>query len=240
MISVQSLVKRFGSVEAVKGVSLEIAKGEIFALLGVNGAGKTTLIRMLTGLLRPDAGDAFLGGHSILTEAGEVKKIIGLSPQENAVGQNLTVYENLFLMAGVSGFSKKEAHERCEKMLADFSLSDIKDRRAGKLSGGWQRRLSLAMAVITQPEILFLDEPTVGLDVLARRELWNVIEGLRGKITMVLTTHSMEEAEALSDRIGIMKAGRLLTVDTAKGLMEKTGAKRFEDAFVSVIGEDGA
>lgn len=239
MIEIKGITKKFKDVCAVKDVTLSIPKGELFALLGVNGAGKTTLIRMLSGLIRPTEGDAEIDGKSILMNSAAVKGIIGLSPQETAVAPNLTVYENLSMMAGVQGLNKAEAKERTDRMIDEFSLSGILKKRAGRLSGGWQRRLSLAMALVKEPKVLFLDEPTLGLDVLARRELWDAIERLKGRVTIVLTTHYMEEAESLSDRIGIMKNGRLLTTGTSRELMEASGTNRFEDAFVEIIRRDG-
>lgn len=239
MIEIKGITKKFKDVCAVKDVTLSIPKGELFALLGVNGAGKTTLIRMLSGLIRPTEGDAEIDGKSILTNSAAVKGIIGLSPQETAVAPNLTVFENLSMMAGVQGLNKAETKERTDRMIDEFSLSGILKKRAGRLSGGWQRRLSLAMALVKEPKVLFLDEPTLGLDVLARRELWDAIGRLKGRVTIVLTTHYMEEAESLSDRIGIMKNGRLLTTGTSRELMEAAGTNRFEDAFVEIIRRDG-
>lgn len=235
MIRIDGLSKRFKDVEAVKSVSLEIPKGELFALLGVNGAGKTTMIKMLCSLLKPTAGDAWIDGKSIVTDPNAVKEAIGLSPQETAVALNLTVSENLFLMAGVQNLDKETARIRINEMMEAFSLSKVASKRAGKLSGGWQRKLSLAMALVKEPKVLFLDEPTLGLDVIARRELWDEIIKLKGRVTVILTTHYMEEAEALSDRIGVMKDGVLLETGSAKELMAKTGADRFEDAFIRIV-----
>ena len=237
MIRIEGISKRFKDVEAVKNVSLQIPKGELFALLGVNGAGKTTLIRMLSGLIKPSMGDALIAGKSILNHSSSVKGLIGLSPQETAVAPNLTVYENLMMMAGVQGLDQEESRDRTQKMMEEFSLGAMAKKRAGKLSGGWQRRLSIAMALISEPEILFLDEPTLGLDVIARSKLWETIRGLKGKITIILTTHYMEEAEALSDRIGIMKDGKLIVSGTAKELTEMKSAEKFEDAFVMFVKE---
>lgn len=233
------LFKRYKDVTAVDGVNLEIEKGEMFALLGVNGAGKTTLIRMLSCLSKPTEGEAFVLGFSAANEPEKVKRVIGVSPQETAVAPNLSVKENLELMCGIHGFSKEKAEAKILELSSQFRLDEVFYRKAGKLSGGWQRRVSIAMALISEPQILFLDEPTLGLDVIARHELWDVIEGLKGKITIILTTHYMEEAEALSDRIGIMKAGRLLAVGTAKALIEMSGEKDFESAFVSIVKEAG-
>lgn len=234
-IKTDALTKRYKDVTAVDALNLTIKEGELFSLLGVNGAGKTTTIRMLSCLTRPTDGDAWLGGKSILSESDEVKRLIAVSPQETAVAPNLTVKENLQLMCGVHGFVNEKHDRKVREMIEQFNLAAIAGKRAGKLSGGWQRRLSIAMALISEPKILFLDEPTLGLDVLARSDLWDIIHSLKGKITIVLTTHYMEEAEALSDRIGIMSSGRLIVCATAEELKEQTGASRFEDAFVRIV-----
>lgn len=237
-IEIKNLCKTFGTKKAVDNLSLEIKEGELFSLLGVNGAGKTTTIKMLCGLCSATSGDATLEGFSITNESLKVKEIINVSPQETAIAQNLTVKENLEFIAGIYGASKEEQKAKAQKMIADFNLEEFQNQRAKTLSGGWQRRLSIAMALISEPKILFLDEPTLGLDVLARRELWNVISALKGKITIILTTHYLEEAEALSDRIGIMKDGKLKALGTAQELIKKTSAKNFEDAFVSLCTEN--
>lgn len=237
-IETRALTRRFGEVTAVNALDLTVPEGELFALLGVNGAGKTTTLRMLCGLLPPTSGDALLLGHSIVTDAAAAKSILNISPQETAVAGALTVRENLAFIAGIYG----DAHpaKAADAMVERMGLGEVARRRAKQLSGGWQRRLSIAMGLITNPKILFLDEPTLGLDVLARRELWQVVEELRGHITVVLTTHYMEEAEALADRIGIMAGGRLRALGTAKELIERTGAKNFEDAFVELAAGKGA
>lgn len=236
-IKTTELVKRYKDITAVDKLNLDIEQGELFSLLGVNGAGKTTTIKMLTCLTKPTAGDAFVGGKSITKEPKLVKEMIGVSPQETAVAPNLSVKENLELICGIHGFSKEKTKERIEKLSAQFSLDEVLKRKAGKLSGGWQRRVSIAMALISEPQILFLDEPTLGLDVIARHELWDVIRTLKGKITIILTTHYMEEAEALSDRIGIMRSGSLLAVGTVEELNRKAGTDDFETAFVSIVKE---
>jgi ABC-2 type transport system ATP-binding protein len=236
-ISIQGLTKIYKDLTAVNSLTLDIHQGELFALLGVNGAGKTTTIKMLSCLTRPDSGDAFLLGKSILTQPGEVKKLLGVSPQETAVAPNLTVKENLELMAGVHGFSREKMESKTRELLETFQLTGIQKKRAKTLSGGWQRRLSIAMALISEPQVLFLDEPTLGLDVIARSELWQAIRALKGQITIVLTTHYMEEAEALSDRVGIMKDGRLLALGTVDQIKSMTGQERFEDAFVKIVKE---
>lgn len=233
------LVKRYKNLTAVDGLNLEIECGEIFSLLGVNGAGKTTTVKMLSCLTRPTDGNATVGGYSITREPEMVKRIIGVSPQETAIAPGLTVKENLELISGIYGFSKEVTREKISSISERLELIGVLDRKAGKLSGGWQRRVSIAMALISEPEILFLDEPTLGLDVLARRELWEIIKALKGRVTVILTTHYMEEAEALSDRIGIMKDGSLLAVGTAEELKEQTGAPDFESAFVSIVKEGG-
>jgi len=236
-IKTSGLVKKYGKLTAVKDLTFEIPQGQVFALLGVNGAGKTTAIKMLTCLTQPTAGEAVVGGHSIAEAPEQVKRMIGVSPQETAVAPNLSVKENLELICGIHGFSKEKTREKVRQLAGQFMLEEILCRKAGKLSGGWQRRVSIAMALISEPQILFLDEPTLGLDVLARRELWTVIRSLKGRVTMVLTTHYLEEAQALADRIGIMKAGSLLAVGTAEELMQKARAADFESAFVSIIKE---
>ena len=237
-IQTTALTKRYKEITAVDGLDLEIRQGEFYALLGVNGAGKTTAIRLLTGLTRPTSGDALVGGYSITREREQVKQRIGVAPQETAIAPNLTVKENLELICGIYGFSKAKTTAKIKELTGQFSLDPVLMRRAGKLSGGWQRRVSIAMALISEPQILFLDEPTLGLDVLARQELWDAIRALKGRITIVLTTHYMEEAAALSDRIGILKNGRLLAVGTAAELMERSGTDDFEQAFVTIVKED--
>ncbi len=234
-IETENLTKRYGDVLAVDALSLSVKEGELFALLGVNGAGKSTTIKMLSGLVRPTEGDAFLLGKSICHEMNEAKAILAVSPQETAVAPALSVYENLELMCGAYGFTKEKRKEKCEELLVMLGLSEVRARRAGKLSGGYQRRLSIAMALISEPKILFLDEPTLGLDVLARSDLWDLIRTLKGKVTIVLTTHYMEEAEALSDRIAIMKDGRLLICDTADGLKAAAATDNFEQAFIRIV-----
>ena len=236
-IKTMELVKQYKDITAVDGLHLEIKQGELFSLLGVNGAGKTTTIKMLTCLTKPTSGDAWVGGYSVTKQADQVKQLIGVSPQETAIAPNLSVEENLELICGIHGFSKEKTKKRMEELSRQFALGTVLKRKAGKLSGGWQRRVSIAMALISEPEILFLDEPTLGLDVIARHELWDVIRSMKGKVTIVLTTHYMEEAAALSDRIGIMKNGRLLEVGTVEELNEKAGTQEFETAFVTIVKE---
>lgn len=232
-IKTLGLKKKYKDLTAVDSLDLSVRQGELMALLGVNGAGKTTTIKMLTGLTRPTSGDALLNGKSVLTDLPAVKKMIAVSPQETAVAPGLTVKENLRLMAGVHGLPGDTG--RVARLIDRFDLHEVADKRAGKLSGGWQRRLSIAMALVTDPQILFLDEPTLGLDVLARRELWDMISALKGKMTVILTTHYMEEAEALSDRVAVMKSGRLLLTGTAEELKRQAGTEKFDEAFLRIV-----
>ena len=236
-IKTMGLVKRYKNLTAVDKLDLEIQQGELFSLLGVNGAGKTTSIKMLTCLTKPTEGDALVGGYSISKQPEQVKMLIGVSPQETAIALNLSVEENLALICGIHGFSKEKTREKIKDLSGKFNLETVLHRRAGKLSGGWQRRVSIAMALISEPKILFLDEPTLGLDVIARQELWKIIHSLKGKVTIILTTHYMEEARALSDRIGIMKNGKLLATGTVEELNRKAGSNDFETAFISIIKE---
>lgn len=236
-IKIDGLTKKYKDVVAVDNLSLSVHKGELFSLLGVNGAGKTTTVKMLSCLTKPTEGDAFVGGYSLTKEPEKVKSLIGVSPQETAVAPNLSVKENLELICGIHGFSKEKTAEKIRELSEQFSLESVLARKACKLSGGWQRRVSIAMALISEPKILFLDEPTLGLDVIARHELWDAIRDLKGRVTVILTTHYMEEAEALSDRIGIMKDGRLLAVGTVSELNAVAGKNDFEETFVSIVKE---
>ncbi len=234
-IKTKGLTKKYKDLIAVDSLDLAVEQGELFALLGVNGAGKTTTIKMLTCLTKPDGGEAYINGNSITTDTNAVKGIIGVSPQETAIAPNLSVKENLALMCGVHEFDKDKSAKKIKELSEIFGLVPILEKKASKLSGGWQRRLSIAMALISEPQILFLDEPTLGLDVLARSDLWDTIRALKGKITIVLTTHYMEEAEALSDRLAIMKDGKLLALGTADEIKKMAGKDRFEDAFVTIV-----
>lgn len=234
-IETHALTRRFGAHTAVDGLDLTVRQGELFALLGVNGAGKTTTLRMLSGLLQPTGGEADILGFRLTQQPQEIKRRINLSPQETAVAPNLTVRENLELIAGIYGASRREAAQRAAETIAEFHLGEVERSRAKTLSGGWQRRLSIAMALISQPQLVFLDEPTLGLDVLARRELWQVIRSLRGRVTVILTTHYLEEAEALSDRIGILSHGRLRICGTAQELCAAAGETRFEEAHMTLF-----
>lgn len=235
-IVINGLKKNYGEKVAVNDISLEVEQGMLFSLLGVNGAGKTTTIKMLTGLTKPTSGDAYVMGKSIKNELTEVKKLVSVSPQDTAVAPNLTVRENLEFIAGIYGMSKEEIKEKTDEMINKFSLKEIEKSKAKTLSGGWQRRLSIAMALITEPKILFLDEPTLGLDVIARRELWQIIKSIKEKVTIVLTTHYMEEAEKLSDKVAIMLNGQVKAVGTVEELLKNTGKQNLEEAFVNIVG----
>ena len=233
-IQIEGLTKRYRDVVAVDGLSLRVEEGELLALLGVNGAGKTTTVKMLSCLTVPTEGDAYLLGKSIRRDTAAVKSLIAVSPQETAVAPGLTVRENLELMCGVHGFGKEKSTAKIKELSTLLGLDSVIGRRAGKLSGGWQRRLSIAMALVSEPRILFLDEPTLGLDVLARSDLWDIIRSLKGSVTIILTTHYMEEAEALSDRVAIMKDGKLLICDTADRIKAVAGANNLEQAFIRI------
>lgn len=234
-IRIEGLTKKYKDVVAVDNLFLTVENGELFSLLGVNGAGKTTTIKMLSCLTAPTSGDAFLNGKSICKNSAEVKELIAVSPQETAVAPGLSVLENLELICGVHGFAKGKRNAKIKEVTELLGLEAVIKKKAGKLSGGWQRRLSIAMALISEPQILFLDEPTLGLDVLARSDLWDIIRSLKGKVTIILTTHYMEEAEALSDRIAIMKDGKLLICDTADKIKVTAGTDDFEQAFVRIV-----
>ena len=233
-IVIENLTKKYKDITAVCNLSLTIKEGELFSLLGVNGAGKTTTIKILSCLTKATEGNAYLLGKSINGDEIEVKKFIAVSPQETAIARGLTVKENLDLICGIFGFTKEQKNAKITELSTLLGLNSVLNKKTGKLSGGWQRRVSIAMALISEPQILFLDEPTLGLDVIARKELWKVINSLKGKITIILTTHYMEEAESLSDRIGIMANGSIVEVGTSKELIKKTKTKSFEDAFVSI------
>ena len=231
-IETNNLTKKFKEKTAVHGINLQIKEGELFALLGTNGAGKTTTIKMLSTLILPTDGEIKIEGLDIIKDRQKIKEILNVSPQETAIAPNLSVKENLEFMAGVYQILNKK--EKINELIKMFKLEEVLNQKAKTLSGGWQRKVSIAIALINEPKILFLDEPTLGLDVIARKELWRVIEKLKGKITIILTTHYMEEAESLSDRIGIMAKGNLVDVGTSEELIKRTGVTKFEDAFVKI------
>ena len=233
MIKINNLTKKYKDKLAVDNLNLEIKTGELFSLLGTNGAGKTTTIKMISTLILPTSGTTNINGLDIIKDREKIKRIINISPQETAIAPNLTVLENLYFMAGI--YEIKKAKEKINELIKLFKLEEVLNQKAKTLSGGYQRKLSIAISLINDPEILFLDEPTLGLDVISRRELWHIIENLKGKITIILTTHYMEEAEILSDRIGIMNKGKLIELGTSKELIKKTNAKNFEDAFIKIV-----
>ena len=233
MIKINNLTKKYKDKLAVDNLNLEIKTGELFSLLGTNGAGKTTTIKMISTLILPTSGTININGLDIIKDREKIKRIINISPQETAIAPNLTVLENLYFMAGI--YEIKKAKEKINELIKLFKLEEVLNQKAKTLSGGYQRKLSIAISLINDPEILFLDEPTLGLDVISRRELWHIIEKLKGKITIILTTHYMEEAEVLSDRIGIMNKGKLIELGTSKELIKKTNAKNFEDAFIKIV-----
>ncbi|MGN0823345.1 MAG: ABC transporter ATP-binding protein [Candidatus Gallimonas sp.] len=237
-LQIRDLTKRFGSTTALDGVSLEVEEGELYGLLGINGAGKSTLIGILSGLLAPTSGSASVYGRDVVRELSEVRKLVGVSPQETAIAPNLTVEENLRFFAGIYGASADEAQARAQETARRFGLDGERKRRAKTLSGGRKRRLSIAVALIAQPKVLFLDEPTLGLDVVARRELWKIVKELKGKMTIVLTSHYLEEIEALCDRVAILSHGKTLAVGTTEELKARAGADSFEDAFIELVGEE--
>ena len=231
-IETKKLTKKFKDKIAVNEIDLNIKQGELFALLGVNGAGKTTTIKMLSGLILPTSGEIIIENINMKKDVFKIKEILNVSPQETAIAPNLTVKENLEFMAGV--YQIKDKEKKIDELIKQFKLDEVLNKKAKTLSGGWQRKVSIAISLINDPKILFLDEPTLGLDVIARKELWKIINSLKGKITIILTTHYMEEAESLSDRIGIMANGKLIDIGTSQELIKKTKAKNFEDAFVSI------
>lgn len=234
-IELQGLSKHYKEKVAVSPMTLTIKQGELFGLLGVNGAGKTTVINMITGIARPSSGDALVLGHSLRKELPRIRKLIAVSPQETSLAQNLTVRENLLLMARIHGFSMDKSVEKTDALINQFSLQPYEHQRGKNLSGGWQRKLSIAMALIANPQILFLDEPTLGLDIISRRELWAIIQQLRETTTIVLTTHYLEEAESLCDRICIMKDGDVKALGTVDELLSTSTKENFEDAFVHFV-----
>lgn len=237
-IKTENLTKKYKDKTVVNKLNLTVNEGEMYALLGVNGAGKSTTIKMLSCLIQPTSGDADILSNSITSDSTKVKQIISVSPQDTSVAPNLTVRENLEFIAGIFGFNKAQAKAKTQQIIADFDMQEIEKSRAKTLSGGWQRRLSIAMALISEPKVIFLDEPTLGLDVLARRDLWKQIEKLKGKITIILTTHYLEEAESLSDRIGIMAKGELKAQGTAEELKALAKTDNFEEAFVRIAGDE--
>lgn len=232
-IDIKDLTKKYKDVVAASNLNIQIKKGEIFSLLGTNGAGKTTTIKILSTLLLPTNGEVKINNLDLIKDKMKIKEIINISPQETAIAPNLTVLENLEFMAGI--YQIKNKKEKIDTLIKTFNLEEVLNKKAKNLSGGYQRKLSIAISLINDPQILFLDEPTLGLDVISRKELWKVIKELKGKITIILTTHYMEEANSLSDRVGIMNKGKLIALDTPNELIKKTKTKTFEDAFIKIV-----
>ncbi len=234
-INIQNLTKKYNDVMAVNDISFTVNSNEIFALLGVNGAGKTTTIKMMTSLIKPDSGQIFYGELDLKKDSEKIKSFINISPQETAIADNLTVKENLIFIAGIYGFKKEIASQKAQRIIEQFSLCEVQNKKAKLLSGGMKRRLSIAMALVSEPQILFLDEPTLGLDVLARTELWKFISSLKEKMTIILTTHYMEEAESLADTVAIMKQGKIIRLDSPKNIIESTQTANLEQAFIKIV-----
>lgn len=232
IISINNVCKNYKSKQALKNVSLDITQGELFGLLGVNGAGKTTLIKILCGLTKKTEGNVLINNLNLDTDIDKIKEIIDISPQETSVANNLTVKENLEFFANIY---HKNSQEIIDEVVKNFRLADVLNQKAKTLSGGYKRRLSIAVALISKPKILFLDEPTLGLDVLARRELWEIIKKLKQNITIILTSHYLEEIEHLCDRVAILSEGKLLKVGTINEIKEYTDTTTFEDAFIKIV-----
>lgn len=238
MIETMHLTKKFGDFVAVNDLNLKVNQGELFSLLGLNGAGKTTTIKMLSGLIRPSSGSAKLLNLDLIEDTQSIKQKINVSPQETAIARNLTVQENLEMIAGIYAIPQASISAKVDEMIQVFNLTDVRKKKARLLSGGTQRRLSIAMALISDPEILFLDEPTLGLDVIARRELWNTIRKLKGRKTIILTTHYLEEAEALSDKVAIIQKGKIKAIGTIAEILALTNTDKLEEAFINLSSEE--
>jgi ABC-2 type transport system ATP-binding protein len=237
-IKIENLTKRFEEVTAVDGLSLEIGWGELFGLLGPNGAGKTTVINVLSTLLEPTDGVAAVGGHDVVYDADAVREIIGVCPQEPAFYGHLTGRENIELFGDLYEIPKDLLKDRVETMLKKIGMEDDADRRAGQYSGGMIRRVSTLMALVSDPRIALLDEPTVAMDPVSRRAVWDFIRELKnnGK-AIILTTHYMEEAEELCDRVGIIDQGKLIAIGAPEDLMERHTAKTLEEVFIKLTGK---
>ena len=232
-IELTNIVKKYKDKTVVNNINLNIKEGELFSLLGTNGAGKTTTIKMISTLIKQNSGTIKVLGYDTIKDYKIIRNKINVSPQETAVAMNLTVYENLDFMANVYQIENKK--DKIDNLIKIFKLEEVLKQKAKTLSGGYMRKLSIAISLINDPKILFLDEPTLGLDVLSRKELWNTINTLKGKITIILTTHYMEEAESLSDRVAIMNKGNIIEIGTPKEIISKTKTKNMEDAFVCLI-----
>lgn len=234
-IRILNLKKSFKNINALKGISLNIHENELFGLLGVNGAGKTTLIKILSGLISFDEGEAYVCDFSVKKDINKIKEIVDVSPQEIAIALNLTVKENLEFFKDIYKVSSKED---VDNIIKTFKLEEVLNQRAKSLSGGYQRRLSIALSLLSKPKVIFLDEPTLGLDVLSRRELWKIISQLKNKCTIILTSHYLEEIETLCDRVAILSKGELLKLGTIEEIKNETKKDTFEEAFISIVEEN--
>ena len=232
IITIDNVCKNYKAKKALDNVSLSIKQAELFGLLGVNGAGKTTLIKILCGLTRKTSGTITINNFNLDKEIDKIKEIIDISPQETSVANNLTVKENLEFFANI--YNNNDV-KTINEIIDIFNLNEVLNQRAKTLSGGYKRRLSIAIALISKPKILFLDEPTLGLDVFARRELWNIIKKLQKNITIILTSHYLEEIENLCDRVAILSNGKLLKTGTIEEIKQITNTQNFEDAFIKLV-----
>ncbi len=235
IITIDNVCKNYKKKKALDNVCLEIEQGELFGLLGVNGAGKTTLIKILCGLSKKSSGTIVINNFDLDNEIDKIKKIIGISPQETSVANNLTVKENLEFFAHIY---HKNVLEIINELVDIFNLNEVLNQRAKTLSGGYKRRLSIAIALISKPKILFLDEPTLGLDVFSRRELWQIIKKLQKSTTIILTSHYLEEIENLCDRVAILSKGKLLKKGTIEEIKQSTKTDTFEDAFIKLLEDE--
>ena len=232
ILTITNVCKNYKTKKALDAISLQIEQGELFALLGVNGAGKTTLIKILCGLTKKTSGSVQIYGYDLDEEIDKIKEIVDISPQETSVANNLTVRENLEFFARIY---EKTTKEDIDEIVDIFKLGGVLEQKAKTLSGGYKRRLSIAIALISKPKILFLDEPTLGLDVFARRELWGIINKLKGRVTIILTSHYLEEIERLCDRVAILSKGKLLKIGDVEDIKETTKTSTFEEAFIRLV-----
>ena len=237
IITINNICKSYKTKKALDNVCLDVEQGELFGLLGVNGAGKTTLIKILCGLTKKSSGSVTIAGLDLDNDVSKIKEIVDVSPQETSIANNLTVRENLEFFAQI--YRNNDA-TFLQEIINTFRLEEVLHQRAKTLSGGYKRRLSIAVALVSKPQILFLDEPTLGLDVFARRELWNIIQKLKKTVTIVLTSHYLEEIEKLCDRVAILSKGILLKVGTVEEIKQLTGATTFENAFMTLVEESNA
>ncbi len=234
MITARDLTRKFGNFTAVDHISFDVKKGEIFGFLGANGAGKTTAMRMLTGLLVPTEGDAKVSGLDVYSEAEKIKKRIGYMSQKFSLYEDLTVRENIRLYAGIYGLSDLAIHEKTDQLIEMLNMQDLKNKKIGSLPLGWKQKLAFSVALIHEPDVVFLDEPTGGVDPITRRQFWEQIYKVAdGGTTVFVTTHYMDEAE-YCDRVSIMVDGRIDALDTPLGLRQKFNAKDIEEVFITL------